>query len=159
MYPAWDATNENPSFMYLARGYEYAVEQLLRVDVLCDLTAPAVVRDALAQTEEIEPVLDDATLIASELVTNAVIHSGCSANDVIQVRVSRGTGRLTISVCDPGASGKHAEMTHGNMAGYGGFGLKVVDAVALRWGTERDDGYRVWAELALSGGECCLAGA
>jgi hypothetical protein len=142
--------------MFLARGYECGVEQLLRVDVRCDLTAPAVVREALAQTEGIERVLDDATLIASELVTNAVIHSGCSANDAIQVRVSRGTGRLTISVRDPGASGKRAEMTDGDMAGYGGFGLKVVDAVASRWGTERGDGYRVWAELALAGGECCV---
>ncbi|HEY2770769.1 MAG TPA: ATP-binding protein [Solirubrobacteraceae bacterium] len=134
------------------------MEQLLRADVRCDLTAPAVVREALAQTEGIERVLDDAMLIASELVTNAVIHSGCSGNDEIQVRVSRATGRLTISVRDPGASGKRAAMSEGDMAGYGGFGLKVVDAVALRWGTERGDGHRVWAELALSDSECCLAG-
>jgi anti-sigma regulatory factor (Ser/Thr protein kinase) len=133
------------------------VEQLLRVDVRCDLTAPAVVREALAQTQGIEQVLDDATLIASELVTNAVIHSGCSAHDAIQVRVSREDERVTISVRDPGASGKRAEITDGDMAGYGGFGLKVVEAVALRWGTEREDGYRVWAELALPGSERCLA--
>lgn len=134
------------------------MEQLLRVNVRCDLTAPAVVREALARTEGIERVLDDATLIASELVTNAVIHSGCTAGDQIQVHVSRGSGRLTISVRDPGVSGKHAEVAEGNMAGYGGFGLKVVDAVALRWGTEREAGYRVWAELPLGGGEPCLAG-
>lgn len=130
--------------------------ELLCFDVPCDVTAPAVVREAITQAEELEAVVDDATLVASELVTNAVIHSGCASGDTIEVRVSRGSRRLVISVRDPGVSGGNAEMAEGDRRGYGGFGLRVVDAVASRWGAERDEGYRVWAELALTDGERCL---
>ncbi len=128
------------------------------MEVQCDLTAPAVVRKALARMEAVQPVLDDATLIASELVTNAVIHSGCTAGDAIEVSVAKGAGRLEISVRDPGASGKQAALAEGDMTGYGGFGLRVVEAVASRWGAERADGYRVWAQLPLAGGDRSLTG-
>lgn len=101
-------------------------------------------------------MLDDATLIASELVTNAVIHSGCATREVIEVRVWKRSRRIMISVRDPGSSGKQAVVTEGDLAGYGGFGLKVVEAVALAWGAERVDGYRVWAELALGDDAPCL---
>jgi anti-sigma regulatory factor (Ser/Thr protein kinase) len=129
---------------------------ILCVDVPCDLMAPAVVREAITQADELAAVLDDATLVASELVTNAVIHSGCAEDEVIEVRVSRNTRALVISVRDPGASGGRAEMVEGDRGGYGGFGLRVVDAVAQRWGAERSEGYRVWAELALADAERCL---
>jgi anti-sigma regulatory factor (Ser/Thr protein kinase) len=130
--------------------------ELLCVDVPCDFTAPAVVRKAITQTDGLEAVVEDATLIASELVTNAVIHSGCASGDAIEVRVSRNSRRLVISVRDPGISGGRAEMVEGDRAGYGGYGLRVVDAVALRWGEERGKGYRVWAELPLADGDRSL---
>lgn len=135
-----------------AAGIENSVD-LLRVDVACDVTAPAVVREAITQADGLEAVVDDATLVASELVTNAVIHSGCAPSDVIEVRVSQNSRRLVISVRDPGISGGRAEMVEGSPAGYGGYGLQVVDAVALRWGAERGGGYRVWAELPLTDGQ------
>jgi hypothetical protein len=56
-----------------------------------------------------------------------------------------------ISVLDPGHSGRRAEVAPRDEAAIGGLGLRVVDAIAVDWGTERDHGYRVWAALTLDG--------
>jgi hypothetical protein len=50
---------------------------LLSLDVACDARAPAIVRTALSGTHDAGWPLDDALLVSSELVTNAVRHSGC----------------------------------------------------------------------------------
>jgi serine phosphatase RsbU (regulator of sigma subunit)/anti-sigma regulatory factor (Ser/Thr protein kinase) len=85
---------------------------------------------------------DDAQLVASELVTNAILHGGgCSS-----VRVARCVGGVRIEVGDRrpappllGAS---------NTEGMTGRGIRVVTRVASRWGVEpRDGGKVVWAEV------------
>ena len=82
-------------------------------------------------------------------MTNAVQHSMCTEDEFLTVRVT-GDGRVRIYVLDPGASGAEAEITDRPIE-RGGLGLKVVEAIARRWGTERGDGgYAVWAELAAS---------
>jgi serine/threonine-protein kinase RsbW len=134
-------------------GYPDRVEQgsiVLGLEVPCNRTAPARVRLALAEIEEVGWVLGDAILVASELVTNAVTHSGGGPSDLIEVRVSRGTEGVMISVRDPGTSGKQAEIPGRADIDMGGLGLRIVDAIALRWGAERGDGYCVWAELPPS---------
>ncbi len=122
---------------------------LLGVDVACDVAAPGLVRDALSRVSGIGWVLGDAMLVASELVTNAVRHSGGRENEMIEVRVRRGPKALTISVRDPGRSGKRARLAELKENTIGGLGLRVVDAIAQRWGEEGNGGYQVWAELAL----------
>ena len=88
--------------------------------------------------------------VASELITNAVVHSDCTEDEFLSVRVAR-NGGLRIAVFDPGASGLRAEVADRPVE-QGGLGLKVVEQVAATWGTERrNDGYRVWAELCLAG--------
>jgi len=124
---------------------------VLRVAVSSDRAAPAIVREELARVEGVGWVLGDAMLVASELVTNAVLHSGARADDLIEVTVSRRERRLVIAVRDPGISGRRAEVARRDETAIGGLGLRVVDAVALDWGTEREDGYRVWAALPLDG--------
>jgi anti-sigma regulatory factor (Ser/Thr protein kinase) len=94
-------------------------------------------------------VLEDATLVASELVTNAVRHSLCTEEEYLSVLITR-DGRLRISVLDPGRSGRDAEIADRPIE-LGGLGLKVVEQLATAWGAERHpDGYSVWAELDLS---------
>lgn len=93
----------------------------------------------------------DAMLVASELVTNAVLHSGGGPNDLIEVRVTVGDECLTISVRDPGISGKEAAIPPRTDIGTGGLGLRLVDMTSVRWGAERGEKYCVWAELPLSG--------
>ena len=116
--------------------------------VPCDELAPAAVREKMRDLRDLDRALDDAMLVASELVTNAVRHSLCAEDEFVTVRVSR-DGRFRIVVLDPGASGQSAEISDRPIE-LGGLGLKVVEQLAARWGTERrNDGYRVWAELEL----------
>jgi serine/threonine-protein kinase RsbW len=122
---------------------------LLTLNVPCDPGAPAVVRQALADADEFGWLLGDAMLIASELVTNAVLHSGCSAHQTVSVRASLRGDRLLIAVHDPGVSGQVAEPRRSQGSALGGWGLRIVEQLAERWGYERPDGYRVWAELGL----------
>lgn len=114
----------------------------------CDPSAPAIVRASLLEMPGIDEVRDDALLIASELVTNAVLHSGGSRDEWIVVKLVRSAGSLLISVADPGKLGGTAEVELGQRR-HGGWGLRVVSELASRWGRERESGHRVWAELAL----------
>jgi serine/threonine-protein kinase RsbW len=125
--------------------------------VPCDPRAPGTVRDALDRREDIGWVLGDAMLVASELVTNAVLHSGCSGHETIEVRVDVRPERLRISVRDSGRSGRNAEIRSGLPVG--GWGLRVVDQLAERWGSERAEGYHVWAEVGMAPSETEAVGA
>jgi anti-sigma regulatory factor (Ser/Thr protein kinase) len=111
------------------------------------------VRQALAKLDSLGGVLGDLVLIASELVTNAVLYSGCSSEDVIRVRVDRAKDHVLLSVWDPGVSGQSAAVSVAKQrsSSSGGFGLWLVERLSRRWGTERAESYRVWAELAVSG--------
>jgi anti-sigma regulatory factor (Ser/Thr protein kinase) len=130
--------------------YEKATD--LRFDLPCDQMAPSAVRHALEDGGHQAWVIGDVMLVASELITNAVIHSGCVPGDMVSVEFELRPDAILCVVCDPGRSGKEAETTP--LDGFhGGFGLRVVDELASRWGHERQDGgrYRVWAELRRAG--------
>jgi len=110
-----------------------------------DLVAVATSRRFVADTLiawDLNHVVDDASLIVSELATNAVMH----ARSTFTVLLSYEAGTLCISVRDgsPGVpSVKHAPGTV-----ILGRGLSVVEGIARRWGTDRDGvGKLVWAEL------------
>lgn len=122
---------------------------LLTLDLPCDPGAPAAVRQALADVDESGWLLGDAMLIASELVTNAVLHSGCAEHHTVSVRASLRGDRLLIAVHDPGVSGQVAQPRRSESSAPGGWGLRIVEQLAERWGYERPDGYRVWAELGV----------
>jgi anti-sigma regulatory factor (Ser/Thr protein kinase) len=94
-------------------------------------------------------MIGDAMLVASELVSNAVVHSGGTEQDHLWVHVTLRDGRLCISVRDPGRSGQVAKPRRANDA-FGGLGLRLVEQLSQRWGTERNGGQRVWAELAVA---------
>ncbi len=121
---------------------------LLRVCVRCDEHAPRAVREAMLRIPDAGWVLGDAMLVASELVTNAVRHSSCTDEDFLSVSVSR-RNSLRVTVLDPGTSGREVVRPDGR-AELGGLGLKVVEALSVRWGSGRTaDGHEVWAELEL----------
>lgn len=88
--------------------------------------------------------LDQAVLLVSELVTNAVLHAGtpCTVElradgAVVQLRVHDGGGALPVRRLRP----SDAVST--------GRGLHLLEEVALRWGVEAvpHGGKVVWAEL------------
>src|SRR5665213_1949725 len=99
-------------------------DDLLSLELPCDEHAPVIARDALAEVHDGGWSLDDGRLIASELVGNAVRHSGCQLQHRIRIRVSRRDGRLRISVHDPGLSGQVARPGDGDRAEPGGWGLQ-----------------------------------
>lgn len=92
--------------------------------------------------------MGDVTLIASELMTNAVLYSGCTEQDEIELHLDRTSQRLLLSVFDPGRSGQSATLALNEPREIGGMGLVIVDQLASRWGAERSDRYRVWAEVS-----------
>jgi anti-sigma regulatory factor (Ser/Thr protein kinase) len=113
----------------------------------CDPGAPKLARDALRAVPEFAPVIEDLLVVVSELVTNAVMHSGCSPDETIVLQATSDGHRIRIGVHDPGHSGQTPETPATPPPQGGGLGLRLVDGLAHRWGVERPDGYRVWAEL------------
>jgi anti-sigma regulatory factor (Ser/Thr protein kinase) len=86
--------------------------------------------------------LDTVVLCLSELVTNAVIHTGAGC----EVRLVLDQGLLTGTVRDAGgAHRQHAEGASQDLLRVHGRGLQLVDALATRWSSEPDaDGTTVW---------------
>jgi hypothetical protein len=76
------------------------------------------------------------------------IHAPKVVRDDLQIEIERQADCLLISVHDPGLSEHAAEPERSGRSGRGGWGLQIVERLSMRWGTERPDGYRVWAELA-----------
>lgn len=83
--------------------------------------------------------LDATILLVSELVTNALVH-GCGAIVLTLQRVGR---RLRVKIGDEGRSHPHVRETAG---ADGGWGLRLVESLSLRWGVGHD-ATRVWFEL------------
>lgn len=119
--------------------------------------APAIETPALAR-HELEGWLPDSLaesergalrLLVSELVTNSVRHAAASEAPVdLAFRIANGT--IRVEVHDGGAGFVPGTPTpRGADAGYGGYGLFLVERMASRWGVETDDGTRVWFELDL----------
>jgi anti-sigma regulatory factor (Ser/Thr protein kinase) len=103
----------------------------------------------LADRSDARWFVGDVMLVASELVTNAVLHSGCRPEDVVSVELRMRPDAVVCSVSDPHRTGNVAEPApEGGLMG--GFGLRVVEELCARWGTEceHDGRYRVWAEVA-----------
>lgn len=124
-----------------------SADEILSLELPCDVHAPKLVRKTLAAVHDGGWVLEDGLLVASELVTNAVQHSGCGGEHRLRVEVGRRDGNLMISVHDPGLTRDVAEPAHRGAADPGGRGIKIIQQLSVRWGSERPDGYRVWAEI------------
>lgn len=88
-------------------------------------------------------LFDDAELLLSELISNAVVH----AHSPVTVTISRHRDVLHVEVSDhgPGVAHRrdgHLDDTHGR-------GLMLVDAISSMWGvTANDDAKTVWFRLA-----------
>ncbi|AIV35878.1 ATP-binding protein [Streptomyces sp. R1] len=99
-----------------------------------------------------EPLAETLVLLVSELVTNAVVHTGRSAvlrlvlpgavteEATVRLEVDDASDRAPVPRCAGG------EAT-------GGRGLALVDGLADRWGWSREGaGKRIWCELDRSSG-------
>lgn len=86
-------------------------------------------------------------LLTSEVVTNAVVHSGASW---VEVRAVRAGNRARVEVADQDPT--VPEVQPADPTSPGGFGMWLVDRLARAWGVTEieDDGKFVWFELPLS---------
>ena len=108
----------------------------------CAAQARQFVRAQLGEEID-EQVLERATLTASELVTNAWQHG----EGKIELKIARAADRVRIEVIDEG-SGAVPQIREEAADGMGGWGLRIVDQLALRWGCFEGTTH-VWAEIGL----------
>lgn len=107
--------------------------------------ARAVVNEELGR-EVSAKVLEDATLLVSELVTNAVRHAPRAGIPEIELRLKLDPERVRVVVSDPGG-GFVAEPRLPTASESSGWGLYLVDRIADRWGVITKDRSEVWFEI------------
>jgi two-component sensor histidine kinase len=90
----------------------------------------------------LDPDLDHTvSLLATELVTNSVRHVVGRDDIRLEARLVDGFARVDVIDCGPGFD---PDVRHGA----NGFGLRLVDKLASRWGVEREgEQTRVWFEV------------
>lgn len=111
---------------------------------------PAAVREARSIVRRCgdgltSDLVDDAELLASEVVTNAVRHGG----PVIELAVAVDAGSFTVRVSD-GSVRLPAVRDDSDRDDPSGRGLRMVEQVAAEWGVdpESDVGKTVWFRLS-----------
>lgn len=115
--------------------------------ITCELDPPTtsvrhLVREVLADCSGV--MVDDAVLVADELVTNALRHG--QAPRICRLTLLHHPRRLRIEVDD--ASTREPRIRAPDHTG--GRGLILVDRLSSRWGTEHHNDHKtVWAELDL----------
>jgi uncharacterized protein YjbJ (UPF0337 family)/anti-sigma regulatory factor (Ser/Thr protein kinase) len=107
-------------------------------------------REARRSLEALRPTLDDslvddAELLVSEIVSNAVRHAALDRTDSIELLVRGSRSILHIDVIDPGPGFDPEEVSRPSSRG--GWGLWLLARLATRWGVERGEVTRVWFEL------------
>jgi anti-sigma regulatory factor (Ser/Thr protein kinase) len=112
--------------------------------------APARVRRALERElgDLDSQVLFAINLLASEIITNSVMHAGVGADGWVSASVVRTSSHIRIEIRDSGPPGEPSLRTPDRTKG-GGFGLFLVDEIAANWGADRSDDPCVWFELAI----------
>ena len=91
-------------------------------------------------------VIDDASLLASELMSNAVKHGA----GIVDLKVEAEDGHLRVGVHD--ANDTAPVVNEAGPDSSGGRGMWIVQSIAHDWGTDVDGdepGKTVWFELAL----------
>jgi anti-sigma regulatory factor (Ser/Thr protein kinase) len=113
--------------------------------------APSAVRKALRERAGhlARPLRDDLLLLLSELVTNAVRHSGAAAGAAIQIELREKRDCVHVVVTDAGAGFERPRRLEPDLSRTGGLGLVLVDRLSRSWGTRRTaKGSVVWFNLA-----------
>lgn len=92
-------------------------------------------------------VVDDVSLLVTELVANGVRHGGAGSDTTLHLMLEGQRAGLHVEVVNPNhARGVPARRT-ADMQGGGGIGLNLVDTLSSRWGFRRQPTTAVWFEL------------
>ena len=100
------------------------------------------------------PCLDEVLVMVSEIASNAVRHTASAADGGwFDLTVSVTDGRVRVAIGDRGSSSVPRVASGGESGELvpGGRGLRIVDALAERWGHAGDElGRVVWFEVSAS---------
>jgi serine/threonine-protein kinase RsbW len=125
----------------------------LRLQLESSVRAPAIARSAVGE-QLLAMGIDGSfgqtvVLLVSEVVSNAVRHSGGPADATITLEASITDDTVRIAVTDAGEGFTPRPRDPARLGE--GYGLYLVEKAARRWGVERDGGTTVWFELAREG--------
>jgi anti-sigma regulatory factor (Ser/Thr protein kinase) len=127
----------------------------LRVSIRPDQGAPAEARRSLERLADRvpRPTLDDARLLVSELVTNAVRGGGLVESGAIEVVIRSDGSRLSVDVSDRGTWPVTEDASLVPPAGTG-WGLLLLDRLAEAWGADISAGgiRTVWFRMSCGDG-------
>jgi anti-sigma regulatory factor (Ser/Thr protein kinase) len=108
-----------------------------------DPTAARLARRALAAAQLPEDLEHTVGLLTTELVANALRHSGMRPQDRIVFAARFVTDHIRVEIGDPGPGFDPDRRHHVK-----GYGLRLVDKLSSRWGVEETgNGTRVWFEV------------
>jgi anti-sigma regulatory factor (Ser/Thr protein kinase) len=121
---------------------------LFELELARDVQAPKAAREAIADwfadlAEDLD--LETATLLVSELVTNAIRHG----RGTVTMRADLDDDRLLVEVIDEGGGLEHVIRTRA-FEKLEGWGLTIVDSESSRWGAHEGTTH-VWFELERAG--------
>lgn len=111
--------------------------------------APALARAAVRSTAKDlpGPVVDDLSLLVTEVVSNAVRHGAHGPVDDVIVRIVA-DDRVRVEVLDPGPPFEPPASRPRRDDAPSGWGLFLLDRLAADWGVEPEgNGKKVWFEL------------
>jgi anti-sigma regulatory factor (Ser/Thr protein kinase) len=124
--------------------------EILRLCLRRDASAPRLARRALEQVDMIQPLHDDALLVASELTTNVVAEAGAEPDGEIELVAELVHDGLRIAVTDRFNSAEIIpSLRLASEVRPQGLGLRIIQAVSRRWGAERFEGRRMWAVVPI----------
>jgi anti-sigma regulatory factor (Ser/Thr protein kinase) len=94
-------------------------------------------------------IIDDALIVISEMIANAVSHGVPTADGTVEISWTINGDLLELSVFDAGQSGslKPIDFDEDSLSGRG---LSIINRVADRWWVDMSQGTRVNAELELN---------
>jgi anti-sigma regulatory factor (Ser/Thr protein kinase) len=123
------------------------LEHSQSIQLPADTTSPGRARVFVAEHLErwnLHSLVDAATLLTSELVTNGVRHAGTGMELVIS-RIDDRSVRVAVTDRAPGVD---VRVRNSNDNAEGGRGLFLVEQIAAGWGSAVDDNAKtVWFEL------------
>lgn len=124
-----------------------------RLELQPDLAAPALARQFVAERMNDYPgeVIEDALILTSEVVTNAIRHGAGR----VALLLALDAALVQVDVHDDGPGGPPIEANRPPDEVPGGRGLIIVEAIATDWGVVPDpegQGKTVWFELLSTRG-------
>lgn len=120
------------------------------------LRLPARLDSVPRARDFVEPLQDDLDedtflnlrLLISETVTNAIRHVEAAEDADVELVVQHGDGIVRVEVLDDGPGFKPEPVDQTDLSS--GWGLRLLERVAVRWGTGDDPRSYVWFELSAS---------